>query len=130
MLVFFLTAAWINSLDDFCIWAPSTRGTIGDTEREGVAYCTREGHGTRLIPPYTIQGAHMVHTSQFVQITGKLKQTSLNIPDGDAGGEYDPHGADGKGNPIGGIVVGRGKDGRIVQFTEWTEFIRSDMVRR
>lgn len=69
----------------------------------------------------------MIHTSQFVQVTGKLKQTNIQIPAGDAGGEFDPHGADGKGNPIGGIIVGKGKDGKIVQFTEWTQFIGSDI---
>jgi hypothetical protein len=28
----------------------------------------------------------------------------MNIPAGDDGGELDPHGADGNGNPIGGLV--------------------------
>ena len=72
----------------------------------------------------------MLHTSQYVQITGKLQQTNINIPEGDSGGEYDPHGADGKGNPIGGLVVGKGKDGKIVQFAQWTQFIGNDMVSR
>jgi hypothetical protein len=80
------------------------------------------------MPDYTIQGAHMVHTSQYVQITGKLKQSQINVSPGDAGGEYDPHGADGKGNPIGGIVLNKGKDGKVVQFAEWTQFIGNDMV--
>lgn len=34
--------------------------------------------------------------------TGDL--TQLNIKRGDDGGELDPHGADRKGNPIGGLV--------------------------
>jgi hypothetical protein len=34
----------------------------------------------------------------------------------------DAHGADGKGNPIGGLVLGR-RGGKNIQFLEWTEFI-------
>jgi hypothetical protein len=37
-----------------------------------------------------------------VQITGYGDFTNMNIPTGDEGGELDPHGAYGSGNPIGG----------------------------
>jgi hypothetical protein len=45
--------------------------------------------------------------------------TSLNIPKGDAGGELDPHGADGNGNPIGGLVFSSAF-GQLQQIHEWT----------
>lgn len=111
-----------------CLWAPPQYGTVGDTERYEVAWCTKARHGARLIPAGTITGAHVVHTSKYIQITGTLNQRNLNIPEGDSGGELDPSGADGKGNPIGGIVVGPGKDGNMIQFNRWTQFVGSNMV--
>jgi hypothetical protein len=37
----------------------------------------------------------------YVQIFGYGDFTKLNIPDKDEGGELDPHGASGAGNPVG-----------------------------
>jgi hypothetical protein len=82
------------------------------------------------MPPDTIRSAHFVHTDNFVQVTGKFDQTKINIKKGDSGGELDAHGADGKSNPIGAIVVGTGKDGNLIQFPEWTSFLGNDMVSR
>ncbi|KAK4699720.1 hypothetical protein P7C70_g6537, partial [Phenoliferia sp. Uapishka_3] len=59
----------MNNLNDFCLWgltplpslsaSPPTPGqSIGDSEREEVAWCTQSGHGTRVMPAGTIQGAH------------------------------------------------------------------------
>jgi hypothetical protein len=50
--------AFINSATDFCLWAPPSTtsdegdGTskIGNTERVEVAWCTKGGRGTRVIP--------------------------------------------------------------------------------
>lgn len=52
--------AYINDLQDWCIWGPPEGGDIGSTERVAVAYCTTKKHGTRLIPDGTITGAHFV----------------------------------------------------------------------
>ncbi|KAI4524844.1 carbohydrate-binding module family 13 protein [Schizophyllum commune Loenen D] len=114
--------AWINSASDFCLWAPPEVGTIGDTEREEVAWCTKSGRGTRLIPDGTLSGVHFVKTPDYVQITGKGDFTKINVPAGDYGGELDPHGADAKGNPIGGLVFGN-SFGDAMQYHEWTSFI-------
>ncbi|KAF5331745.1 hypothetical protein D9758_017188 [Tetrapyrgos nigripes] len=114
--------AWINSADDFCLWAPPSVGAIGDTEREEVAWCTRSGRGTRTIPNGTLKGVHFVKTPDYVQVTGVGDFTKINIPSGDAGGELDPHGADGNGNPIGGLVFGN-TFGNSLQYHEWTSFI-------
>ena len=35
--------AFINSLDDFCLWAPPEVGPIGETERIEVAWCMKPG---------------------------------------------------------------------------------------
>lgn len=118
--------AWINSLEDFCLWAPAEYGTVGEKERSGVAYCTTDRHGTRLIPDGTIQGAHFVRTRDYVQVTGVGDFTSILIPDGDDGGEFDPHGADDLGNPIGGIVyttANPASNGEPFFVSEWTNFM-------
>ena len=90
----------VNSVDDFCIFAPPNPGpdsVIGNTERIEVAWCLKDGYGTRLIPENTITGAHFVQTPDYVQVTGVGDLTKINIPAQDAGGELDPHGADGNG---------------------------------
>ncbi len=118
--------AWINSLDDFCLWGPAEYGTVGEKERSGVAYCTTDKHGTRLIPDGTIEGAHFVRTRDYVQVTGVGDFTSILIPDGDDGGEFDPHGADDLGNPIGGILyttANRASNGEPWFVSEWTNFM-------
>ena len=74
-------------LVDFCLWAPPTVGAIGDTERLEVAWCTKSGRGTRLIPDGTLQGVHFVKTPDYVQVTGQGDFTKINVPKGDAGGE-------------------------------------------
>ncbi|PWN48520.1 hypothetical protein IE53DRAFT_389271 [Violaceomyces palustris] len=118
--------AWVNSLEDFCIWGPDELGTVGETERQGVAYCTTDKHGTRLIPDGTITGAHFVKTDEYVQVTGVGDFTNINIPFGDDGGEFDPHGADDLGNPIGGVLyttANPATNGRPFFVSEWTNFM-------
>lgn len=117
---------YINSADDFCIYAPPTINTIGAAERFTVSYCTRSGRGTRLIPNGSIRGVHFVQTPDYVQITGVGDLTSLNIRAGDGGGEMDPHGADGKGNPIGALVFGS-SFGKEQQYHEWTNFVGANL---
>ncbi|GAA5942064.1 uncharacterized protein JCM15063_004289 [Sporobolomyces koalae] len=114
--------SWINDIDDWCLWAPPSKATIGDSERYEVAWCTKAGHGTRLIPEGTLTGVHFTWAEKYVQITGTGKFTQMNIPSGDEGGELDPHGADGNGNPIGGLLLSN-IGGQTFQFKEWTQFI-------
>ncbi|KLO14420.1 hypothetical protein SCHPADRAFT_317601 [Schizopora paradoxa] len=118
--------AYINSVNDFCFFAPPQPGAnseIGETERFEVAWCLQPGTGSRLIPNGTILGAHFVKTPDYVQITGTGDLTKVNIPAGDEGGELDPHGADGNGNPIGGLVFSNAFTGQIEQLHEWTNFM-------
>lgn len=104
------------------LWAPDVKGTVGDKEREVVAWCTKTGRGTRLIPNGSLTGVHFVKTKDYVQITGVGKFQSMNIPGGDSGGELDPHGPDGNGNPVGGLVYGN-TFGKNLQYHEWTSFM-------
>jgi len=84
---------------NFSFAPPNANSNIGDTEREEVSWCTKSGRGTRVIPNGTLKGVHFVKTPDYVQITGVGDFTKMNIRKGDAGGELDPHGADGNGNP-------------------------------
>ncbi|GAA6060351.1 hypothetical protein JCM10212_004535 [Sporobolomyces blumeae] len=109
----------INTVEDFCLWAPpNPNSQIGDTEEEEVAWCTASGHGARLMPQGTITSAHMLRTPHYIQITGTGDFTKINVQAGDSGGELDPHGATGYGNPRGGLVYENGQ-----QIQEWMSFI-------
>jgi hypothetical protein len=46
----------LNSIDDFCLFAPPNPGNIGDTETEEVAWCTQPRNNARLIPDGTLSG--------------------------------------------------------------------------
>lgn len=118
---------FINSVQDFCLWAPHEgKHTIGATEEKQVAYCMKKGYGTRLIPDGTIKQAHFIITPRFVQVGGYGDFTSMHVKAGDAGGELDPHGATGAGNPPGGLVYTRrapGAVGKWTQLKEWSSFM-------
>lgn len=72
------------------------------------------------MPEGTIHSAHMLVTPHYTQITGTGDFTKLNVRAGDSGGELDPHGADGTGNPRGGLVYAQG-----AQIQEWNSFVSS-----
>ncbi|KAF7972887.1 hypothetical protein HWV62_16682 [Athelia sp. TMB] len=120
--------AYLNSLDDFCLFAPPYPGKdseIGDSEQIEVSWCLQDGYGTRLIPDGSIHGVTFIQTPDFVQVTGVGDLTSMNIPKGDEGGELDPHGATGVGNPIGGLVFSKAF-GKLEQIHEWTNFMAAN----
>ncbi|TFK20392.1 hypothetical protein FA15DRAFT_129123 [Coprinopsis marcescibilis] len=115
-----------NSIDDFCLWAPPDFGrTIGDIEGIMVAWCTKPGHGTRLIPEGAITGLQWITTPDYVQAVGFIDQTLINVLADDSGGEMDPHGADLRGNPMGGIVYSNAWTGAPTQVIEWHLFLGS-----
>lgn len=116
--------AWVNSLQDFCLWGPpNPNSAIGDTEAIEIAWCTASGHGTRIMPVGTITGAHYVETPEYIQITGKGNFAQININNNGGGGELDPHGATGSGNPIGGLVFSTNPAYNGVNIQEWTNFM-------
>jgi len=79
--------AIVNSLDDFCIWGPQQPNqTIADTEGALVAWCSKPGHGTRIIPPEALTGVQFMMTPDYLQVTGRINQTLINIVAGDSGG--------------------------------------------
>ncbi|KAL9938798.1 hypothetical protein V8E36_002517 [Tilletia maclaganii] len=75
-----------------------------------VAYCMKDGYGTRLIPDGTIRQAHFVRAKSFLQVTGYGDFTKI----------------DGYGNPPGGLVFSRTIPGTNKQWTqmhEWASFM-------
>jgi len=62
-----------------------------------------------------------------------MNQVNINIPGDDDGGELDPHGADQRGNPLGGLVYTNGfpsNDGNnntFQQVIEWHNFLGSEI---
>lgn len=59
-----------------------------------IAWCSKPGHGTRLIPAGALTGVQFLKTPDYIQIVGFINQTQIDMADGDYGGEMDPHGAD------------------------------------
>ncbi|KAI0649575.1 hypothetical protein C8Q79DRAFT_903264 [Trametes meyenii] len=122
--------SFVNHIDDFCLWAPpKPDSTIGDTEGEEVAWCTKKGHGTRLIPGNALTGVQYIKTPGYIQIVGFIDQSKINIASDDGGGELDPHGADLRGNPLGGLLYSNGfgtDNSSYTQIIEWTNFMGSN----
>ncbi|KAJ7735610.1 hypothetical protein DFH07DRAFT_843385 [Mycena maculata] len=120
---------FVNHLDDFCLWAPATPNTtISDAEANVVAWCSKAGHGTRIIPNGAITGIQLVQTPSYIQIAGTLNQLMLDVG-GTDGGELDSGGQDGEGNPMGGLVYSNafpsnnGNNASYQQAQHWSFFI-------
>ncbi|KWU41160.1 carbohydrate-binding module family 13 protein [Rhodotorula sp. JG-1b] len=105
------------------LYAPPKKATIGDSESYEVSWCTKAGHGARLIPAGALKSAHFIKTDRYIQITGTGDFTKMKIVPGDQGGELDPHGADGNGNPVGAVVLTKAFKGELEQVHEWHQFI-------
>jgi hypothetical protein len=66
-----------------------------------------------------------MRTPDYIQIIGFMDGTKINIKAGDYGGELDPHGADLRGNPLGGLVYSNafpangGRNDTFEQVIEW-----------
>ncbi|EMD31526.1 hypothetical protein CERSUDRAFT_89048 [Gelatoporia subvermispora B] len=123
----------VNHIDDFCLWAPPIpNSTIGDTEGEEVAWCTKPGYGTRLMPAGALQGMQYLIAPDYIMLTGFVDQSLIDMAPDDFGGELDPHGADLRGNPIGGLLYSNAypttntDNSSYTQVNEWTEYIGSN----
>ncbi|GJE88852.1 hypothetical protein PsYK624_049390 [Phanerochaete sordida] len=122
---------FINHIDDWCVWAPpSGPTTIGDSEGDEVAWCTKPGRGTRIIPAGAITGVQFLRAKSYVEVLAFFDQTLLNMTPDDFGGELDPHGRDLRGNPMGGLIYsnglpmsGSGDNNTFTQVIEWHNFI-------
>ncbi|KAJ9101133.1 hypothetical protein QFC21_003351 [Naganishia friedmannii] len=96
--------------------------TIGDTEAEVVAWCSQKRNNARVIPDGVLKAVHFVKTPLYVQVQGWGDLTTLGVAANDQGGELDPHGATGEGNPVGGNVTSN-VSGSDVLYGEWMSYI-------
>lgn len=113
----------VNSIDDFCIFAPpEPNSVIGNTEQIEVAWCVQPRNNARVIPDGVLQAVHFVKTPLYVQVQGWGDFSKINIAEDDMGGELDPHGATGDGNPIGGNVTSN-ITGEDVHYEEWMNYM-------
>jgi hypothetical protein len=122
---------FVNGIDDFCLWgSPVTNGEIGNVEAQVVAYCTKPGHGTRIMPPGTLTSVQFMRTNGYIQVSGQFNQSGIGLDPSDYGGELDPHGADLAGNPLGGLVFSSSlptNNGTITQVDNWSNFVGSGL---
>jgi hypothetical protein len=71
----------------------------------------------------------VLKTSAYIQIAGFIDQTQVNMNAQDYGGELDPHGADLRGNPLGGLMYSNafpsnnGNNNTFQQVIDWTNFM-------
>ncbi|KAK2463759.1 hypothetical protein APHAL10511_004252 [Amanita phalloides] len=116
---------FFSSIDDFCLWGPPVlNGLVADNEGEMVAYCTKPGRGTRLIPANALQGVQWIKTPSYISAVGFINQAMIDMNSTDYGGELDPHGADLRGNPKGGLVFSQAyTPGQWEQISEWNNFM-------
>ena len=117
-----------NNISDFCLWSsPNPNQPISDSEAIEVAWCTSKQYGARLIPQGTLQGVQFLNAPDYIEMIAFIDQTQINLPGDDFGGELDPHGADLRGNPMGGLVFSNAfnTDGSATfnQVSDWNEFI-------
>ncbi|KAL4399893.1 hypothetical protein ACI68E_002802 [Malassezia pachydermatis] len=120
--------ASINSIDDWCTFGPLDMGTkVANQEERVVAWCTKPRNNARVIPDGTVMGAHFVKTPLYVQVMALGDFTKIGVQPGDTGGELDPHGQFGTGNPAGGNVTSN-VSGKDVFYQEWMNYIGHDIM--
>jgi len=124
---------FVNHADDWCLWAPPLwNSTISDEEANVVAFCSKNTHGTRVIPNGAITGFQLIQTPSYILVAGTVNQVLLNMVDGDYGGELDSGGQDGEGNPMGGLIYSNafpsnnGNNATFQQVQHWSFFIGSN----
>ncbi|KAI9567430.1 hypothetical protein HD554DRAFT_2173200 [Boletus coccyginus] len=110
---------YLNSAEDFCLWAPSQPALSATRNTEVIAWCMQSAHGTHLIPNGTISAARLVITPAYVQVTGVGNMTNINVPtDGVAS-------ASGEGDRVHGLVF-TSAYGQLEQVYDWTSFVSQE----
>ncbi|KAJ6456592.1 hypothetical protein C8R47DRAFT_186978 [Mycena vitilis] len=111
----------INSIDDF---APPPSRTPRSRAQSRLVYEAR--NNARVILDGTITSVSFLKTDFYLPIIATGDFTMLNIAPGDEGGELDPHGAEGTGNPVGGNVTTNIVDGVDKTIAEWMLYMSTN----
>ena len=120
--------ASINSADDWCTFGPLDLDLpVSDQEERTVAWCTKPRNNARVIPDGTLTAVHFVKTPLYVQVMALGDFTKIGIKANDSGGELDPHGQYGGGNPKGGDVTSN-VTGKDVFYKEWMNYVGHDIM--
>ncbi|KAG2188982.1 hypothetical protein INT44_004124 [Umbelopsis vinacea] len=88
------TVEIVNS-SNFCFFLPppgSSDMNISDNEGDAVAYCkgsTPKASDSNTFPSGFILSAHVVTTSDYIQVTGQIDPTKAGLNANDDGGQYD-----------------------------------------
>ncbi|KAI8581920.1 hypothetical protein K450DRAFT_229905 [Umbelopsis ramanniana AG] len=88
------TVEIVNS-SNFCFFLPppgSSDMNISDNEGDAVAYCkgsTPKVSDSNTFPSGFILSAHVVTTSDYIQVTGQIDPTKAGLNANDDGGQYD-----------------------------------------
>ena len=93
-VLFLEQTMFVNDLSDFCIWSsPKVNDTISESEAYEVAWCTKPGHGTRLVPEGTFSGLQFLYAKNYIAVIGYLDQSKVNLQISptvdDGGGKFD-----------------------------------------
>jgi len=76
----------------FCIWAQTKPGNaVGQMESHTVAWCSKGGHGTRVMPEGTLTGVQLTKTPDYIQIVGFMNQTKIKMVHSGIGAKMGPH---------------------------------------
>lgn len=60
--------------------------TIADGEAREVAWCTKKGHGSRIIPFGALTGVQWLYAKNYLQVVGFIDQTKVGLQATDPGG--------------------------------------------
>ncbi|WVQ67136.1 uncharacterized protein L199_005331 [Kwoniella botswanensis] len=83
---------WLMSHEDFCVYGLSeeNRGKmLSESVDNVISYCSKSGHGTRLIPDGTLKGVTYVRTPSWVQVSGSGDFSQIGISPDDSGAQFD-----------------------------------------
>ncbi|OCF61142.1 hypothetical protein L486_00786 [Kwoniella mangroviensis CBS 10435] len=80
------------SHEDFCVYGLSEENKgkmLSESVDNVISYCSKSGHGTRLIPDGTLKGVTYVRTPSWVQVSGSGDFSQIGISSDDSGAQFD-----------------------------------------
>ncbi|WWC94730.1 hypothetical protein V866_001578 [Kwoniella sp. B9012] len=83
---------WLMSHEDFCVYGLSEENKgkmLSESVDNVISYCSKSGHGTRLIPDGTLKGVTYVRTPSWVQVSGSGDFSQIGISPDDSGAQFD-----------------------------------------
>ncbi|WWD03500.1 hypothetical protein V865_001552 [Kwoniella europaea PYCC6329] len=101
---------WLMSHEDFCVYGLSEENKgkmLSESVDNVISYCSKSGHGTRLIPDGTLKGVTYVRTPSWVQVSGSGDFSQIGISSDDSGAQFDSSSHNPQGS---GLITSQGGD--------------------